>query len=229
LAAPHFPPVERADSSGLLMLGGELAPEWLLEAYSHGIFPWPLVEARHELLAWFSPDPRAILELDGLYVSRRLRRRLRRGEFHFTADRAFADVVAGCAMPRSAESGVWITQSLGEAFVEFHQRGHAHSIEVWQDDRLVGGIYGVSIGGYFAGESMFHRVRDASKAAMAVLVARLRRQGFRLFDVQLSTPHLESLGAKTIPRDEFLRRLQSALQAPTNFGPAGDIELSLVY
>jgi leucyl/phenylalanyl-tRNA--protein transferase len=207
------------------MLGGDLAPEWLLEAYRRGIFPWPLVEGRHELLAWFSPEERAILELDELYVSRRLRRRLRRGEFHFTADRAFADVVAGCAMPRSPESGVWITQSLGEAFVEFHRRGHAHSIEAWQDDRLVGGIYGVSIGGYFAGESMFHRVRDASKAAMAVLVARLRRQGFQLFDVQLSTSHLESLGAKTIPRDEFLQRLQSALEVPTNIGPPGDIDL----
>lgn len=208
------------------MLGGELTPPWLLEAYSRGIFPWPLVEGRHELLAWFSPDPRAILELDAMHVSRRLRRRLRRGEFRFTADRAFPDVVAACAAPRSADSGVWITQDMGEAYVAFHQLGHAHSIEVWRDDELVGGVYGVSLGGCFAGESMFHRRRDASKAALAVLVARLRARGFRLFDVQAPTAHLRSLGAKTIPRDEFLRRLQRAIEAKADFGPAGEIDLS---
>jgi leucyl/phenylalanyl-tRNA--protein transferase len=223
-ALPQFPPVESADESGLLMVGGSLAPEWLLEAYRRGVFPWPIVERRRELLAWFSPDPRAVLELDALHVSRRLKRRLRSGQFQLTADRAFAEVIEACAAPRKRSTGVWITRSLRDAYLRMHELGHAHSIEVWQDGRLAGGIYGIALGGYFGAESMFHRKRDASKAALAALVDRLRTRGYRLLDVQVRTPHVTRLGGTEIPRSEFLQRLKAAIDLPVTFGDPGAID-----
>jgi leucyl/phenylalanyl-tRNA--protein transferase len=221
---PQFPPLASADPSGLLMVGGRLEPDWLMEAYRRGIFPWPIVERRRETLAWFSPDPRAVLELGVLHVSRRLRRRLRSGQFRITADQAFAGVLAGCARPRRASDGVWITPRLADAYVRLHKLGHAHSIDVWQAERLVGGLYGVGLGGYFAAESMFYRERDASKAALAALVDRLRRRGYRLLDVQIITPHVARLGASEIPRGDFLRRLREAIDLPVAFGEPGEID-----
>ncbi len=213
--ASRFPPARDAPASGLVRIGGQLTPDWLIDAYSHGIFPWPVVEGRREVLAWFSPDPRAIMPLDGVHVSRRLARRLRRGEFTWTLDQEFSAVVHHCA-DRGGRA-TWITPSMERAYTELHRRGIAHSIEVRHDGVLVGGLYGIALGGYFAGESMFHRRRDASKAALVLLAEHLRQQGFRLFDVQLPTPHLERLGAVTISRDEFLRRLPEALRSEAQF------------
>ena len=219
----EFPPVSSATEDGLLMVGGRLTPERVLAAYRRGIFPWPIVESGYELLAWFSPDPRAIIELDQIHVSRRLARRMRSQRFRVTCDQAFADVVAGCAAPRSTEGGTWITPDMARVYGHLHALGHAHSIEVWQGDVLVGGLYGVSLGGFFAGESMFHRARDASKVALVVLVAHLRARGFRLFDVQQATEHAVSMGATEIRRSRFVARLREALTLPVTFGPALDL------
>ncbi len=211
-----FPPIWTADEHGLLTLGGDLSPERILDAYRHGIFPWPLVEEGLEILAWWSPDPRAIFELDQFHVSRRLGRRIRRGEFQITVDANFAGVIAGCA-ERRRDGGTWITPSMVRAYQQLHQLGHAHSVEAWQAGELVGGVYGVALGGFFAAESMFHRRRDASKVALAHLVQRLRERGFDLLDIQMWTPHTGRLGAIEIPRREFLRRLERALKHPASF------------
>ncbi|MFW6170299.1 MAG: leucyl/phenylalanyl-tRNA--protein transferase [Planctomycetota bacterium] len=214
----QFPPVVRATEEGLLMIGGKLAPNWVIAAYGQGIFPWPIVDHGYEILAWFSPDPRAVLELDQLYVSRRLARRIRRGRFQVTSDRDFAGVVAGCAAPREPFGETWITADMIRVYNELHQRGHAHSVEVWRAGTLVGGVYGVSIGAFFAGESMFYRERDASKVALVFLVAHLKARGFQLFDVQQATSHVLRLGASEITRDHFLARLHHAVNAPVDFG-----------
>jgi leucyl/phenylalanyl-tRNA--protein transferase len=200
------------------MLGGRLTPERVLEAYRRGIFPWPIVESGYELLAWFSPDPRAVIELDQLHVSRRLARRLRSGRFRVTCDQAFEAVVAGCAAPRARDTGTWITPDMVRVYGELHRRGHAHSVEVWHEVNLVGGLYGVSLGGFFAGESMFHRERDASKVALVALVAHLQARGFCLFDVQQATAHAVRMGACEIRRAQFLWRLGEATSLPVTFG-----------
>ncbi|HAY82788.1 MAG TPA: leucyl/phenylalanyl-tRNA--protein transferase [Planctomycetaceae bacterium] len=214
----YFPPISSADEDGLLMFGGELAPEWLLEAYSHGIFPWPIVDQHLELLAWFSPDPRAVLELDDLYVSKRLARRIRSGQSQVTINTAFPQVIAGCAAPRSYESGTWVTDDLIAAYCQMHDLGHAHSVEVWQDDQLVGGLYGIAIGGMFAGESMFHRQRDASKVALYFLVRHLKQRGFSLLDIQQTTSHSQRMGSTELPRAVFLQRVAQAIADPVTFG-----------
>ncbi len=199
------------------MLGGQLTPPWLLEAYCRGIFPWPIVWGDEEILAWFSPNPRTILEFEGLHVSRRLKRRMRSGCWRITIDRAFPQVMAACAAPRSPDTGTWITREMEAAYTRLHDLGWAHSVEVWDGSRLVGGLYGVAIGGFFAGESMFHRQRDASKAALVALVERLQQRGFTLLDVQQSTPHLVRMGATEIARPQFLRRLREALELPVRW------------
>jgi leucyl/phenylalanyl-tRNA--protein transferase len=219
----EFPPVSSAAEDGLLLVGGRLTPERVLAAYQRGIFPWPIVEDRYELLAWFSPDPRAIIELDQIHVSRRLARRMRSQRFRVTCDQAFSDVVVGCATARSTEGGTWITPDMARVYGDLRALGHAHSIEVWQGDVLVGGLYGVSLGGFFAGESMFHRARDASKVALVVLVAHLRARGFRLLDVQQATEHAVSMGATEIRRSRFVVRLREALTLPVTFGRALDL------
>jgi leucyl/phenylalanyl-tRNA--protein transferase len=218
---PHFPPVDEAGSDGLLMTGGSLAPDWLLEAYSRGIFPMPIKVGRRRLVAWITPDPRGILELDGLHISQRLVRRLRRGEFQFSFDRAFTEVVEGCAAPRPTDhdDDVWLTLAMQRAYARLHVLGYSHSVEVWQDGRVVGGIFGVAIGGLFAGESMFYRVTDASKAALAALVGRLVERGYTLLDVQWTNPHTRSLGAIDIHRSEYLNRLSHALARRVKFNP----------
>ncbi len=202
---------ELADDMGLVAIGGDLRPERLLLAYSRGIFPW--YDAQYPI-CWWSPDPRAVFELDGLHVPRRLRRTIRSGRFTLTADRDFAGVIRGCA---DRQEGTWIIPDMIAAYETLHSLGHAHSVEVWHDGTLAGGIYGVAIGGLFAGESMFTRVRDASKVALVYLVDRLRQRGFQLFDIQFVTEHTASLGAVEIPRQEYLTRLQKALRCPATF------------
>jgi leucyl/phenylalanyl-tRNA--protein transferase len=216
---PNFPQVEAAGPDGVLLVGGSLAPDWMLEAYRRGIFPMPIKVERRRLIAWLSPDPRGILELDQLHVSRRLARRLKRGEFQFTWNRAFASVVEGCAAPRGDDDDCWLTLAMQNAYMNLHELGHAHSVEVWQAGRLVGGVFGVAIGGLFAGESMFCRVTDASKAGLAILVEHLRQQGYSLLDVQWTNSHTRSLGAIEIPRSEYLRRLAAALERQVRFVP----------
>jgi leucyl/phenylalanyl-tRNA--protein transferase len=222
----EFPPLHTATDFGLLAVGGRLTAGRVLRAYRRGIFPWPIVEPGLEVLAWFTPDPRAIIELEALHISRRLARRLRTGQFRITCDRCFAEVMAGCAAPRDDDdSGTWITSDMVRVYCELHQQGHAHSVEVWAEERLVGGIYGIGLGGFFAGESMFHRVRDASKVALVALVAHLRARGYALFDIQQATPHAVSIGATEIRRSRFLARLRSAIALPASFGSSLDLSL----
>ena len=214
---PKFPALDAAGPDGVLFVGGSLSPDWMLEAYRRGIFPMPVKVDRRRLIAWLSPDPRGILEFDSLYVSSRVARRLRRGEFQFTVNTAFAAVVEGCAAPRGHDNECWLTLSMQNAYVTLHQLGHAHSVEVWQDGLLVGGVFGVAVGGVFAAESMFHRVTDASKAALLYLVSRLRARGFDFLDVQWTNAHTRSLGAADIPRDQYITRLTAVLQSPARF------------
>lgn len=214
---PTFPPVSQADEDGLLMFDGELSVPWLLAAYRQGIYPWPIVEQGHQILSWWSPDPRSILELDDFHVSQRLQRRVGSGRYKATFDQAFEDVIRACAAPRRDDTGTWITRAIVDAYVDLHFAGHAHSVEVWRDDQLVGGLYGVALGGFFAGESMFHRERDGSKLALYYLVQRLRHRGFVLFDVQQPTAHMISMGATEIPRRRFMSRLARAIDLPVTF------------
>jgi leucyl/phenylalanyl-tRNA---protein transferase len=212
-----FPPPAEAGPDGLLALGADLEPSTLLAAYRAGIFPMPIDGVAE--IAWFSPDPRGIVPLDAFAPSRSLRRSARR--FTVTADRAFGDVLAGCADPR--RPGGWITPAIRAAYVRLHELGWAHSIEVWDvGGALAGGLYGVEIGGLFAAESKFHRRTDASKVALAGLVERLRAAGGpRLLDVQWTTPHLGTLGAVDVPRADYLARLPAALGAPPAFTRSG--------
>jgi leucyl/phenylalanyl-tRNA--protein transferase len=196
-------------------VGADLEPGTLLQAYRNGIFPMPVGDGQQELLAWWSPDPRAVLPLDGLRVSRSLRRSLARYEVRF--DTAFDAVVANCADPD--RSGRWITPEIAAAYGVLHRLGWAHSVEAWSPGgRLVGGLYGVAIGGLFAGESMFHHETDASKVALIGLVERLRAGGATLLDVQWSTPHLTSLGVVEVPRSTYLERLVEAVHRPDAWG-----------
>jgi len=216
---PHFPPIEAASPDGVLLVGGSLAPDWMLEAYRRGIFPMPIKVERRRLIAWLAPDPRGVLEFDSLHVSRRLARRLRRGEFQFSLNKAFAGVVEGCAAPRGHDDDCWLTLSMQNSYLTLHALGHAHSLEVWRDGWLVGGLFGVAIGGLFAAESMFHRVTDASKAAVVVLVEHLRQRGYTLLDVQWTNAHTRRLGASDIPRAEYARRLATAVDRQIDFAP----------
>jgi leucyl/phenylalanyl-tRNA--protein transferase len=201
-----------AREAGLVAVGGDLRPERLLQAYRRGVFPW---YNQGDPICWWSPDPRAIFELDGLHVSRRLRRTIHAGRFQVTVNKNFAGVIRGCA-DRPGE-GTWITADMIGAYETLHRLGHAHSVEVWHNGQLAGGIYGVAVGGLFAGESMFTRVRDASKVALAFLVDRLRQRGFQLFDIQFLTEHTARLGAVEIPRKDYLRQLRQALRGPATF------------
>jgi leucyl/phenylalanyl-tRNA--protein transferase len=201
-----FPPVETAlkDPNGLLAAGGDLSPDRLLDAYRRGIFPW---SGPDEPMLWWSPDPRMVLFLNEVHISKSLRRRLR-GGYTVTADTAFQAVVEGCAGPRGGANGTWITPEVVEAYAELGRLGHAHSIETWMDGELAGGLYGVAIGRMFYGESMFSRRADASKIALVHLVRQLERWGFEMIDCQMSTNHLATLGAREIRRRDFLDRVR---------------------
>jgi leucyl/phenylalanyl-tRNA--protein transferase len=208
----HFPDPRVADPEGLVAIGGELSVPRLLLAYRMGIFPWTA-----NPVSWWSPDPRAVFELDGLHVSRSLGRVIRQEVFEITTNRAFREVMAGCAAPAPGRRSTWISADFLEAYTRLHEQGHAHSLECWQGNQLVGGIYGVAIGGLFAGESMFHRVSNASKVALFHLIEHLRRRGFVLFDIQMLTPVTTQLGGITIPRQEYLSRLARAVEMRCGF------------
>jgi leucyl/phenylalanyl-tRNA--protein transferase len=203
----ELPDPNRADEQGIVGVGADLEPATLLASYRAGMFPMRL--GRRAAIAWWSPDPRGVIPLDGFHVSRSLRRV--RAHFDVTFDTAFGAVVAGCANPNRPHG--WIDESFAAAYTRLHELGWAHSVEVWQEGTLAGGVYGVRIGGLFAGESMFHTRRDASKVALWALVDALGLDGVSLFDVQWTTPHLSSLGAVDISRAEYLRRLRTALGA----------------
>ena len=230
----RFPDPATAGEDGLVGIGADLDPATLVDAYRRGIFPWPHPGAP---LPWFSPDPRGVIPLDGLAVSRSLRARLRRSGWETTVDRAFAAVLAGCAdrpgpiggleksPPDDRAGGTWITPPMRAAYQRLHDLGHAHSLEVWDGAELVGGLYGVGVGGVFTGESMFHVARDASKVALVDLVARLGEAGGCLIDVQMVTPHLASLGARDLPRAEFLDLLARVGDDPVRL-PTGRLPVA---
>jgi leucyl/phenylalanyl-tRNA--protein transferase len=207
-----FPNLQSANREGLLALGGDLSVPRLLLAYRSGIFPWT-----DEPLTWWSPDPRAIFDIDTFRPPKRLESKLRRHSFELTIDRDFHAVIHACAQPAEGRESTWISPRFIEAYLELHRQGHAHSVEVWQGRRLVGGIYGVAIEGFFAGESMFHRVTDASKIALCHLMEHLRARKFELFDTQVLSPLTARLGAIEIRRRDYLERLASALRNPAQF------------
>lgn len=222
----HFPDPRLAGREGLVAIGGKLDPDWLLDAYRHGVFPWP--QEPDDPMLWWSPDPRCMMPLEGMRVSSRLRRRLRSGAYRVTCDEDFAGVMQGCATAQDRSDQTWITPEMLQAYQRLHRLGHAHSVEAWSVDgdtrRLVGGVYGVAVGGLFAGESMFHHATDASKVALASLVAHLRARGYRLFDIQQWTSHTGSLGAVEIPRAEYLDRLATVVDLPVSFGDALELD-----
>ncbi len=205
-APENFPPVERAleNPRGLLAAGGDLSPARLIAAYRRGIFPW---YSPGQPVLWWSPDPREVLPIDALYVSRSLGRALRRGGFTTSVDTDFAAVIDACAAPRAASPGTWITPEMRAAYLRLHALGSAHSIEVRRGAALVGGVYGVAVGRVFSGESMFSRVSDASKVALVALTTWCRAQGHELIDCQLPSAHLRSLGSRPMQRAEFLAYL----------------------
>lgn len=209
-----FPPPWRANRDGLIAVGGDLSVERLLLAYRSGIFPWPICE---DLLTWFSPDPRALIELDGLHISKSLAKTIRQGTFEVRVNSDFEGVIDGCGESAPDRPSTWITPAIREAYVELHRRGHAHSVEAWKDGALAGGLYGVSINGFFAGESMFTRASNASKVALVHLVERMKSRGMKLLDVQVMNPHLATLGASHIARRAYLKRLEEALAVRTSF------------
>jgi leucyl/phenylalanyl-tRNA--protein transferase len=207
-----FPDPALADAEGLVAIGGDLGTERLLAAYRAGIFPWTV-----DPITWWSPDPRAIFELDGFHVPQSLAQVIRQGRFEVTIDQSFRAVMEGCAAPTPGRGGNWITEEFIEAYTRLHRLGHAHSVECRLKGELMGGIYGVTIGGLFAGESMFHRVNDASKVALHHLVQHLRQRGFALFDIQMVTPATKPLGAIEIPRRDYLQRLSAAVKMKCSF------------
>ena len=208
-----FPPVRSALAypNGLLAAGGDLSPERLLEGYRRGIFPW---FSEGDPILWWSPDPRMVLFPDELKVSRSLAKSLRNRRYEVRFDSAFDATMAGCAAPRKGEAGTWITAEMHDAYRHLHRLGYAHSVETWIGNELAGGLYGVAIGKVFFGESMFSRARDASKIALAALVAQLTSLDFRMIDCQMRTQHLASLGAREIPRRQFSRLLEELIHYP---------------
>ena len=202
-----FPPAESAlrQPDGLLAIGGDLSPQRLLNAYRHGIFPW---YSEGQPILWWTPDPRMVFRTDRVHLSARFRRQLRRNTWQVRADTAFAQVVAACAdTPRPGQDGTWITDAMLSAYVELHRLGHAHSVEVFDQDRLVGGLYGVAMGRMFFGESMYSGESGGSRIALAALAHRLHAWGWPLIDAQVANPHLLSLGAESWPRAEFLAQV----------------------
>lgn len=203
----RFPDPRTADDEGLVAVGGDLSAPRLRRAYRSGIFPWTVAP-----LTWWSPDPRGIFELEQFHVSHSLAKFLRKQPFEVTRDRAFRQVMQACAAPAAGRGQTWVTPEFIAAYTRLHEQGDAHSVECWRGGELVGGIYGVSLGGFFAGESMFHRATNASKVALWHLVEHLQARGFALFDIQMITPATRQLGAVEIPREEYLKRLAVAVQ-----------------
>lgn len=200
-----------AEPNGLLAAGGALSSDWLLHAYRHGIFPW---YSRNEPILWWSPNPRCVLLPEEFHRSRSLKRSARGAALHLEWNRDFAGVLAGCAAPRMGQDGTWLTPAMRRAYLALHAEGFAHSLEVYRDGELAGGVYGVRLGGVFFGESMFSRVRDASKLALMHLAGWAPDAGVALIDCQMPTPHLMTLGARNVPRREFLARLRELIATP---------------
>jgi leucyl/phenylalanyl-tRNA--protein transferase len=217
-ATDPFPPVEDAleEPNGLLAAGADLSPERLLEGYRRGIFAWFNDD---DPVLWWSPDPRMVLVPGEFRLTRSLRKVIRSGMFRVTLDHAFGAVLAGCAAPRDGQEGTWITSDMAVAYARLARLGHAHSVEVWLEDTLVGGLYGVAVGRMFYGESMFSRASNASKVALAYLSRQLDRWAFPLIDCQLPTPHLESLGARPMARRTFVASVRDAVTRPGVAGP----------
>ena len=207
----EFPDVKYATDDGLLALGGDLSPERLLYAYRKGIFPW---YNPGEPILWWSPDPRCVIIPQDYRPSRSLKKSIRKENFEFTLDHCFEKVISQCAAPRAHGPNTWITSDMREAYIGLHDLGHAHSVETWKDDQLVGGLYGICLGQMFFGESMFSTVSDASKAALCFLISKLIEWDFQLIDCQITSAHLLSLGAVEIPRKEFIKRLGQAVGEP---------------
>jgi leucyl/phenylalanyl-tRNA--protein transferase len=211
-----FPDPELADASGLLAVGGDLDPARVLLAYRSGIFPW---YSRGEPILWWSPDPRMVLPVHALHVPRSLAKRARRGDYRLTMDTAFAEVIAQCgALPRPGQKGTWITADMKRTFVRLHELGHAHSVEAWEGEALVGGLYGLAVGRLFCGESMFTLRPDASKVAFVALVEQLRAWDVPLIDCQVHTEHLARFGAHEVPRTQFLAAAAALVGAPGRVG-----------
>jgi leucyl/phenylalanyl-tRNA---protein transferase len=205
-----FPPVDRAEPDGLLAAGGDLSVPRLLAAYKSGIFPW---YSEGEPLLWWSPDPRWVLFPERLRISHSMKPVINSGRFSVTFDRDFTRVIAECAcVPRRGQHGTWITSEMQEAYLRLHRRGFGHSVEVWSGEKIVGGLYGVALGAFFSGESMFAKVSNASKFALIKLAQELRQRGFQLIDCQVQTAHLDSMGAEPLSRAEYLARLAAALR-----------------
>ncbi len=212
-----FPPVDNAEPDGLLGVGGDLAPERLELAYRSGIFPW---YSEGQPILWFSPDPRFVLYTAELEVPRSLKKIVRRGDFRISMDTAFAEVIGQCRQrSRPGQRGTWITGAMERSYNELHARGQAHSVEAWSGERLVGGLYGVAFGHFFAGESMFALEPDASKVGFVHLVLQLRAWGFPLIDSQVHTAHLERFGGKHIPRRRYLAEIDRLIRQPRPAGP----------
>ena len=213
-----FPPLESAltQPNGLLAIGGELSSNRLLDAYRHGIFPW---FNEGDPILWWSPDPRMVLFPDKIKVSHSLRKILRKGEYEVRVDSAFELVMRECAAPRKGQAGTWIVEDIIAAYCELHRHGYAHSVETWIDGKLCGGLYGVAIGRMFYGESMYSRRENASKIALACLSKQLEIWNFGMIDCQMNTPHLGSLGAREIPREEFIIRLQELVHCQEEISP----------
>lgn len=208
----QFPDVRHSNRDGLLAIGGDLSVDRLLLAYRSGIFPWT-----DDPLTWWSPDPRAIFDLQTFRPPKRLADKMKKKPFEITFDRNFEGVIRNCSKPAPGRETTWISPGFVQAYTRLHRAGHAHSVEAWQNGELVGGVYGVCIGGFFAGESMFYRATDASKIALTHLLFALRDAGFQLFDTQVTSPLTERLGAIDIPRRDYLERLASALETDVKF------------
>ena len=212
----QFPDPNQADNDGLVSVGGELSPEYLLAAYAQGIFPW---FNEGEPILWWSPNPRMVLYPDRIKISRSLDQRIKSNKFQLLVDEDFRRVIEKCSkIKRRNQSGTWITSTMIEAYTQLHKLGFAHSVQVYHDEELAGGLYGISLGRVFFGESMFFEIPDASKVALAVLCKNLVKWKFHLVDVQQSTAHMRSMGAEDIPRQQFLNELEQALQYPTRKG-----------
>jgi len=221
----YFPSVDDCDEDGLLAVGGCLDPEYLIDAYAHGIFPWPTHEKQPML--WWSPDPRAVIDWERVHFSRRLLQTCRGKRFDVTFNTDFKQVIRLCAETHLKGGGTWVTPKMIKAYTKLHEHGYAKSIEVWHDGQmagrqlagrqLVGGVYGVAIRGLFAAESMFHTMTDASKVALVFLLERLKERGFSLIDIQMVTPHTQRFGGVEISRAEYLKRLDLALQKNVSF------------
>ena len=216
-----FPPASQALPNGLLAIDGELDPRWLFDAYTHGIFPWPITDPRRDssVLAWWAPNPRGIFEWDNIHIPKRMLSLVKSDYFEITCDTDFEGVMRGCASPRQDSSETWVTPEMIDAYCQFHEEGWAHSVEAKRDGRLVGGVYGVAINGLFAAESMFYREPNASKVALIRLLDHLFVRGFKLVDVQIVNENTARFGASEISRRLYMKRLNAALKdKETSFG-----------